>query len=598
MIDKRVRGFTSLVVQRLEAFDKAYRTSPNRVKAEEEAKRSIAGYFSEHYKDAVYAEGRSSRHPCLPRMATRSLVSDDTTHFMPHDQFFKLDGETLEDDQVKEPVVIELLHLLREGKFERFFRGVSLQAHLCGTCPVEVGWVEKYRTTTTPGAEGGDEEFKRDRELIYNGPKFRIYDFFSVFFDPCPPPDLEDHEVARHVHSYMTIEQLKRQARDEKTGVLKYEDIEKIKPKDDEDGGHDENKQYHEEIGIQGTRVVGGQRVKTRHGDFEITIDGEPYLFENYVITWVNGETLIRFEPNTRPGGRIPVQAITCTPSGIPGRVEGQSSLGPADGLSSAFTAILNQDIDLRGKMIKGTGTVLENSPAFVDGVTLDGGLVPVSSHDDVRPYPSDVRLLEIVNILGLYKGLYFKATGAPQMHSVDEQPRTAFEHSRLAATQSALTTERIKHYSEQFTPLFYDLLELRAEFGDEMVSRPPLETGTAKPKKLFGLIPMGQGQPEEPEWVDIPREVFKRKFRITLLGAGIVALKAELLAGYSRFFELYANLPPQTQARINIEHIIKSYWKAAVGRDDGDLFKTLTAEDELLSVAENAQAQGAPNAQ
>lgn len=191
-----------------------------------------------------------------------------------------------------------------------------------------------------------------------------------------------------------------------------------------------------------------------RWGDFHV--DDE--LYTNHVLIFSNDHNFHYFGPNPYDHQRKP---FSVTPYiEMPGTMYGKSLAQDIIPLCHALDTLLNQAIDIIGRTGNPTATYLVTDTAineyFADGevALVPGELIPVQSHDSIRPLTWDLRAIEQVEaIMQRLKEEIRESTGGVAyatggMSEIDTE-RTATETSILAQGTSTRNQLLIQTYEE-----------------------------------------------------------------------------------------------------------------------------------------------------
>lgn len=277
-------------------------------------------------------------------------------------------------------------------------------------------------------------------------------------------------------------------------------------------------------------------------GDFEV--DGE--LHKNYVATVLQakngGESrLIRLEPNPYHHGRVPFVLGTYTP--VPGELYGLSPIEKCLGLQHAVNTLTNQKLDVINVSINNPFTYLINDDVFDPDtvVTAPGALIPVKSHDTLRPiqYLNNftVAFTEIADLKQEVEettGVHKLMKGASESGSAGSlvQAKSATEVSAMIAGGAQKFGNVIAHLeSSVLAPYLQTVLSLMRQFMPlgalEMLNAPCAfeVTGSyaamTQQKELDGLLGFAkliQADAQLRERVDVT-EVYRRIYRRLGLG-------------------------------------------------------------------------------
>ena len=577
---------------------------------------SVRAYHYQHPVKKTFRKGRSRGVTPLALVAARTLVSDRVTGMIPFPKFFRVSPTELVNEAEAEMVATELLYMIEEMNFPRLLRPLVLQAALCGSSPYFLEWRHKYRTISGPKLQGGlglkdmmaaaaKGQFKEalaaakdafsgfeivhERKLVYSGVCLEPLNWFDVVQDPQPPAGMDETEWWRQVQSRRSKAQLDQMAEERLYGYRVYENIDKIKWNKDEPEDTDEvSQQLNQAVGLDlgATNVQHAPLIRTHYGPFDIMIDGQYKYYENIVATYTADKKLLRFEYNTDPEGDIPVQFLTWGDAGVPGTSKSESAIGPTLSTGSLVTNFNNDYRDMLGKVVKGQKMVRRDSPLLdgtVEGVSIEmDGILPVNSMDDIGPVPHDVTLPPLIALMDRYELLFNKIAGATSRTTMGEAS-TATEIAQVGATMAKETKESVQHMQEQIErDILRRCVVLRYHYGQ------------AGPTRRFVKGESGQaGEAGRDRWVSVPRELFNETFDIKCVGSGVVAERAQQLAGIHQFLQSLPTLPPHVLSRVNFDLILSRLWALAVGRDDDEVIKPIAELEEAIAEIERSRGEG-----
>ena len=265
--------------------------------------------------------------------------------------------------------------------------------------------------------------------IVYNGPDFEVIDIFDFLIDP-DATDFAQAKVIRRVErewrelednpAYINLDRLQKNSEaDFNTDKAQSDARRRVFGLDTPR----ENKASQEK---QDKRVP----VLEAWGDF--ILDGRRYA--NYVCVVANNDTVIRFEPNPYDSGLKPFVFTGFIP--IPNEIYGIGAIEKSLGLQHAINTLTNQKLDVINLSINSPFTYLINDDVFDPEtmVTRPGALIPVKSHDTLRPIQYLNNFTVAFNEISDLKAEVQEATGALKYFTGGDssQNRTATEVSAL----------------------------------------------------------------------------------------------------------------------------------------------------------------------
>jgi hypothetical protein len=208
--------------------------------------------------------------------------------------------------------------------------------------------------------------------LTYNGPSFDVVDLFDVLIDPSVAK-FEDATLIRCLEK--PLHQLKQNPA--------YSNLENLTPKTPLPDAHKTARK--QAVGLQSNLNHGpSDTIELLEVWGDVWIDGTVY--PNMVAVVANGERLIRFEENPYDHGQKPFVFTSLIP--IPNELYGIGAIEKCLGLQHAINTLTNQKLDVINLSINNPFTYLINDDVFDPNtlVTRPGALIPVKSHDTLRP--------------------------------------------------------------------------------------------------------------------------------------------------------------------------------------------------------------------
>lgn len=588
----------------------------------------LFAFLSEHSPKVRFAPGRSRRYLPLTHEGITTIDAEILTQLLPFEEFFTIDSDEDAPPGAAEAATAEILYWLERIKFRKVAKPLVMQAAILGTSPFELSWHQRWKLTTRglnitagdPDGQMGSAGFAqdvrllakdgaklkfqpdRDYEMISDGPRLLVLDLFDTVYDLNAPATDDLNDIWRINRRRVSAAELMRMGQEFPGGYHVYENIDRIQR--ESEAGDTESGDSNQEIRLQALGISPSARhdapgvdVKEFQGDFTLQIEGEVKLYENVLVVVANDETLLRFEDNPRPRGRLPIQQLVYSPSGILNQVYGIGAVQPALGIESAANATLNQTIDIAGKIIKGQSTVRRQYADQIDLEALESGVSPfvfVRDHEDIQPVKWSAQAMDLVPLIGMFRQFHETAMGQPRNLTTEQYQKTATEIAQIGGQVQVRFKDLIADFEEGWLePLLKDLLVLRGEFGPqgEIVRR-------RAPESMKGSMAMDQGQVSEPgpdqnqDWIDVPPEVFDLHFRIHCRGSGLASQKVERLASIHQFLQSMALLPQHMLTRVDWGTVLRMIWNESVGGDASKVILPPNPVEELIAKI-GAEGQG-----
>jgi hypothetical protein len=471
------------------------------------------------------------------------------------EKFFSVVGKTEADHEKAQIIEAFLRQKLQETGFYEKYSLFLKQAIVIGNSVAAVPWRQKTRKSreTRPitlfGVTVGREKIETE-SIVYEGPDFEVLDMFDFLIDP-DEPDFENAKIIRRVER--SLAELKR------SGV--YQNLDDLHPQVSAEDSHKTSKRQAFGIssGILGQSATRKQNVTLYEawGDFFI---GEKY-FENYVCVVANGNRLIRFEPNPYDCGMKPFVFTTFVP--VPNEVYGIGAIEKSLGLQHAINTLTNQKLDVINISINNPFTYLINDDVFDPDtvVTRPGALIPVKSHDTLRPIQYLNNFTVAFNEIADLKEEINQATGAFKFLTGDmssDAGRTATEVTALVSGGHQKFSSFTKHLENTSLE---PALQLVFEHAKQFLNKPETlrlvreDCSTAFQQILPGLLQAADCQ-------------FK------IVGSEATLLKAQELAALLEFIRLVQS-DPMVREQVDVTELYKKIYRRLGFRDEMKLFQS-----------------------
>lgn len=477
--------------------------------------------------------------------------------FPGNEKFFTVLGKT-ERDQKNAKIIEEFLQSkLEETGFLEKFSLFLKQAIITGNSVAAIPWrrVSQPRQVEEPltllGVTVGYQKVQRP-EVVYNGPDFEVIDIFDFLVDP----DATDFQHAK------VIRKIERSLQD-LHGNPSYHNLEQLTPKSndhwhDTDNRHKASKRRAFGIDEQNiNRSEQPERVTLLEawGDFRI---GDT-VYSNHVCVVANDNTVIRFEPNPYDCGLKPFVFTGFIP--IPNEVYGLGAIEKSLGLQHAINTLTNQKLDVINLSINSPFTYLINDDVFDPDnmITRPGALIPVKSHDTLRPIQYLNNYTVAFNEITDLKTEIQEATGALKYFTgaiQAEASRTATEVNALVQGGSQKFSSFLAHLEHtSLVPFLRMAFEQAKQFVREPESLRILEQN--------GHLAFKQILPE-----------ILRQSQCTFRVDGTRGLmhKEQELTALSTFLRLVEK-SPALQGRIDVLSLYKKVYRRLGFTDEGDVF-------------------------
>jgi hypothetical protein len=473
--------------------------------------------------------------------------------FPANERFFTVAGKTEADHRQARLVEEFLRHKLDDAAFLEKYSLFLKQAIITGNSVAAVPWKRLHHTRrvdqpiTLFGVTIGYQKVSQD-EVVYNGPDFEVIDIFDFLMDP-EATSFQESKIIRRVTrslrelkanpAYFNLDAVHTQA------SLQSEDSNKNSRRKAFGLDNDITLEKPSDENIT---------LLEAWGDFDL--DGTSY--RNYVCVVANHNTVIRFEPNPYDCGLKPFVFTSFIP--VPNELYGIGAIEKSLGLQHAINTLTNQKIDVISLSISNPFTYLINDDVFDPDtlVTRPGALIPVKSHDTLKPiqYLNNftVAFTEIADL----KAEAQEATGALKYFTgADSQfQRTATEVNALVSGGSQKFSSFLSHLEHSSLEPF---LRLVFEQARQFINEP----------ECLRISGSDQGF----EFKEIAPGILKEVdccFRID--GSRGLIFREQELQAMTAFLEL-AEKNPALQGQINLTALYRKIYRRLGFTDETEIF-------------------------
>jgi hypothetical protein len=478
--------------------------------------------------------------------------------FPASERFFTVLGKT-EADQQNARLIEEFLRTkLEDVTFIEKYALFLKQAVITGNSVAAVPWKRMRQTrrveqpVTLFGVTIGYQKVAQE-ELVYNGPDIEVVDIFDFLVDP-DATEFAQAKVIRKVER--SLRELKANPAYGNLDVLQASRTSALADADDANKQSRRRAFGLDEPSLYGTELSGDKiRLLEAWGDFVVN----ETVYRNYVCVVADDKTVIRFEPNPYDSGLKPFIFTSFIP--VPNEIYGIGAIEKSLGLQHAINTLTNQKLDVINLSINNPFTYLINDDVFDPDtlVTRPGALIPVKSHDTLRPihYPNNftVAFSEIADL----KTEAQEATGALKYFTGADSVsthRTATEVSALVSGGSQKFSSFLSHLEHtSLEPFLRIVYENSRQFVTE-----------AECLRMAGA----DGKPQFQRMLP---EILKGSdccFRID--GTRGLLFKEQELQAISTFLRLVEN-HPQMKGRINLMALYRKIYRRLGFTDEAEIF-------------------------
>lgn len=476
--------------------------------------------------------------------------------FPSNERFFSVLGKTETDHQNAEMIEELLRNKLEETGFIEKYALFLKQAIITGNSVAAVPWrqVKKTRRVNQPitlfGVTVGHQKVSQ-QEMIYDGPDFEVLDIFDFLIDP-NAVDFQQAKVIRKVERSLRDLQNNpaySNLKDLQSGLTAMADMDEAnKTSRRRAFGIDEDP--YSKINGQ----TGNIKLLEAWGDFTV----EEIVYSNYVCVVANGTTVIRFEPNPYDSGLKPFIFTSFIP--VPNESYGIGAIEKSLGLQHAINTLTNQKLDVINLSINNPFTYLINDDIFDPEtlITRPGALIPVKSHDTLRPLQYLNNFTVAFNEIADLKAEAQEATGALKYFTGAEssQARTATEVSALVNGGTQKFSSFLSHLEHtSLEPFLKIIFENAKQFITEI-----------EPIRTLGKDGCLQFREISPEWL----QASSCNFRID--GSRGILLKEQELQSIATFLKLVSD-NPALQGQINLTALYKKIYRRLGFTDETEIF-------------------------
>ncbi len=306
-------------------------------------------------------------------------------------------------------------------------------------------------------------------------------------------------------------------------------------------------------------------------GNFRI---GET-VFENYVCVIANEERVIRFEPNPYEAGVKPFVFTSFIP--VPNEVYGIGAIEKSLGLQHAINTLTNQKLDVINISINNPFTYLINDDIFDPDtvVTRPGALIPVKSHDTLKPIQYLNNFTVAFNEIADLKSEVQEATGALKFFtgadSSNDNRRTATEVSALLNAGTQKFSYFIAHLQNTSLQPFLNII---FDHAKQFMNRPE----TLRILHRDGSL----------KFMDVLPELLRESrctFRIE--SANNIMTRENELGSLVSFLKL-ASQQPEIHQRIDMVELYRKIYRRLGFKDEDQIFSAEAPEQKTQNPYNN----------
>jgi hypothetical protein len=481
--------------------------------------------------------------------------------FPANERFFTVVGKTEADHQNAKMIEEFLRGKLEDANFIEKYALFLKQAVVTGNTVAAVPWkkTRQIRRVEQPvtlfGVTVGYQKEVRE-ETIYNGPEFEVLDIFDFLIDP----EATEFRQAKVIHK------VERSLRELKSNPA-YSNVAHLQPvtKGFATDADDANKvSKRRAFGLDEPQPGGSEhkpdqvKLLEAWGDFVI---GDQ-VFVNYVCVVANETTVIRFEPNPYDCGLKPFIFTNFIP--VPNEIYGIGSIEKSLGLQHVINTLTNQKLDVINLSINNPFTYLINDDVFDPDtlVTRPGALIPVKSHDTLRPIQYLNNYTVAFNEISDLKSEIQEATGALKyfVGSNTPQNRTATEVNALVSGGTQKFSSFLSHLEKtSLEPFLRIVFENAKQF-------------TGEPENLRVYCQNGVTQFKQ----IIPSVLKGANCCFHIDGSKGVLFKAQELRALTEFLQLVEG-NPSIQGQVNVPALFKKIYRRLGFTDETEIFQTPT---------------------
>lgn len=377
---------------------------------------------------------------------------------MPSDaHFFSVVGEREQDHDRANVIEAYLRKKLDEQGFSEQYALFLKQALITGNSVAAIPWLEKREMRKTRqtiellGIPVGSQ-WAWQEQLTYQGPEFDVIDMFDFMIDP-QAVRFDQATVIRRLTR--PLHAVQSNPAYHNTADLVGDNI----ASDSDPHKSSRRKSMGLQVNDSQQSMIGGANPQSNNnaskmlyeawGDF--MIDG--VVHQNYVCVVAHGagdtHTVLRFEPNPYAHGKKPFVFTNLIP--VPNEMYGIGAIEKCLGLQHAINTLTNQKLDVINISINNPFTYLVNDDVFDPDtvVTRPGALIPVKSHDTLKPIEYLNNFTEAFNEIDDLKTEVQQATGALKLLTgmdTGAGKRTATEIEALVSSGSQKFNSFISH--------------------------------------------------------------------------------------------------------------------------------------------------------
>lgn len=515
----------------------------------ERCKWDYEGVFPPKMAAAFKGDGRSHRFYPLAETYGNIWVAQQMEAHAPRLSFFQVESEDEAGEQFENAMQLEMLHVTRVGGFRRGLRKALVAFRVYGFAPVLTVY---------------DSELEVERIEVLN-PE-------SCWLDPDPLDGTPPERIWRCIERKTTVPDLLREQ--EASGGKRYdaEALKRLAERKARKGQGDEPEAF---------------SIFTWWGDFYLSsaTDKPSTIMQQHEAIWVSQEELLHFAPTDTPGNKTPLH-IWSHSTNVYGDAYGRPVLAPGVPVQSLANAVWNQGVDYASTQIKITPWIRQGSFLANRGIVFGQPIISERRDDfDIGAGASrtGTGMDLLFSLMPQLRQDYARAIGAQDTHGNELAARTATENRIQAGAVDTSARDQAADTGAQIELTLEQLQQMRARRLAEKLQAGQNPDGLVGRRRKDSDAVNEDGQ----TFGDVPATAWAQRFKIKMLGAGLIADRESRMAGYATFIELSTKaiaLDPALEGRLSLAETLQNAYTDMLGVSRGSVLRTNKEQAELAA--------------
>ena len=553
------------------------------------------------------SKSRSQRYHPVVREAVLAVTAQDVQGVMPHDDWFRYQGRTPDDDTGSDimTAIVKWGHQMSD--FRNEYTKFALMGNIFGFVPYRVAWDKNYIYTPDYDAyfkshmenflgEGAAMQMPpQKKQMKLQGPRLQVGNPFNYVQDR---QDGWNRYALRIVKYGRPASWVKQMGEPDEEGWSEFSNVENI----------NETTPYRDmsDTIIQGIDNLLGfmdlkkdeVSIKEAHGDFIVPgVDGGKEVYRNYKAVIANGNTLLQFIPNPYKHGMPSWDAYGAAQDPIEFYSEGivEPILGLNDAVQVTFNQFIENNALFLNRMFKYRHDGRFDPNKFK---TMAGGLVEVADMNNLVPLWDTSINTTALQQIGYLTSQINEITGAQKAFTSENYQKSATEVSAIQGMNNTSAAEKIRHMENQ---ALLKILQMEASLWQQFMPE-ELVIRITQPAGAQGLVDPRTGMPATgPVTLKATYDDIAGEFDAVAVGASWLASTQQMLGQRTQYLQM-ASQNPQMNSLIKWDEVLRADFARLGDRDAYRFIKTaqevqIEQQQQQQQLAQQSAQNGMANA-